>query len=175
VGEGVLISSPDGAEAQPAPDPVEDKKGSRLPKDWSLPDKWRDWALDKHDITEAALAQQAESFRDYWVGKPGQGGRKLDWFATWRNWIRDKFRLRSEAPPAPEAPADLWWKDPAKVAAITPERWREGIAKYANGIWPTDKLGPPPGTVDCVVPKDIVVDLKLEDRYTRSGIAKRPH
>jgi hypothetical protein len=27
-------------------------------------------------------------FVDYWIAKPGQAGTKLDWPATWRNWIR---------------------------------------------------------------------------------------
>jgi hypothetical protein len=30
-----------------------------------------------------------EKFRDYWRAKPGAGGRKLDWDATWRNWCRN--------------------------------------------------------------------------------------
>lgn len=27
-------------------------------------------------------------FRDYWVAKAGPGAAKLDWSATWRNWLR---------------------------------------------------------------------------------------
>lgn len=30
----------------------------------------------------------AEGFRDFWIAKPGAGGCKLDWNATWRNWCR---------------------------------------------------------------------------------------
>ena len=27
-------------------------------------------------------------FADYWAAKAGRDGVKLDWFATWRNWVR---------------------------------------------------------------------------------------
>ena len=27
-------------------------------------------------------------FKDYWAGVAGSKGTKLDWFATWRNWVR---------------------------------------------------------------------------------------
>ncbi|WP_207207357.1 hypothetical protein [Xylanimonas protaetiae] len=28
------------------------------------------------------------AFIDYWRAQPGQKGVKLDWVATWRNWLR---------------------------------------------------------------------------------------
>ena len=63
-----------------------DPKGSRLPADWTLPDEWRTWAAaERPDLDPDKVA---ESFRDFWVGKPGKDGRKSDWYATWRNWIR---------------------------------------------------------------------------------------
>ena len=34
------------------------------------------------------MGREAERFRDYWTGKAGKDGRKADWPATWRNWIR---------------------------------------------------------------------------------------
>ena len=33
-------------------------------------------------------ATVAEKFRDYWIGVPGARGTKLDWPATWRNFVR---------------------------------------------------------------------------------------
>ena len=27
---------------------------------------------------------------DYWRGKAGKDGRKADWLATWRNWVRNE-------------------------------------------------------------------------------------
>jgi hypothetical protein len=77
----------------------------------------------------------------------------------------------------PEQSAErlVWWKDPAKVAEITPERWRQGIAQYANGIWPVDKLGPPPGSRHCVVPADIVAELHLTEKYDTDGLSRGGH
>lgn len=31
-----------------------------------------------------------DSFRDYWAGVAGARGVKLDWSATWRNWVRNQ-------------------------------------------------------------------------------------
>lgn len=66
-----------------------------------------------------------------------------------------------------------WTQDPAKVAAVTPDQWRGSIAKYANGTWPVDKLGYWPGHRNCIVPPQIVRELKLLDKYDEiCGIAK---
>jgi hypothetical protein len=57
---------------------------------------------------------------------------------------------------------------------MTPDRWRKGITEHANGIWPLDKLGPPPGRPDCLVPKDLIAELRLTERYDERGIARQP-
>jgi len=57
-----------------------------LPDDWVLPDEWARWARESHKGVD--VKTEAERFRDYWIAQPGQKGVKLDWFATWRNWIR---------------------------------------------------------------------------------------
>lgn len=93
---------------KPEPDKKEEpngsskKTGSRLPADWHLPDEWAVWAVG-HGMTEAAARREADRFRDYWVSKPGQGGVKLDWQATWRNWIRTAMQAEA-AKPRPTAP-----------------------------------------------------------------------
>lgn len=60
-------------------------RGSRLPEDWVPPS-----GLLPSDfgLTHEAYAAQAEVFRDYWRAVPGAKGRKSDWPATWRNWLR---------------------------------------------------------------------------------------
>lgn len=65
-----------------------------------------------------------------------------------------------------------WWQNPTTVAGITPERWRKAIAQHANGIWPIDKLGPPPGSPDCVVPADVVTELRLTETYDPAGVRR---
>jgi hypothetical protein len=38
------------------------------------------------------LDETIGAFRDYWVAVPGARGRKLDWEATFRNWVRNERR-----------------------------------------------------------------------------------
>ena len=58
-----------------------------MPTDWRLPKSWGDWAIAEGVPDQAARAE-ADRFRDYWLGVSGQKGVKLDWEATWRNWVR---------------------------------------------------------------------------------------
>lgn len=60
-------------------------RGARLALD-DLPDDWRRWA--QHERPDLDVGRTWEVFRDYWVAQPGQKGCKLDWRATWRNWVR---------------------------------------------------------------------------------------
>lgn len=67
----------------PRPDP-----STRLPADWRPSPAGIQFALDE-GFSPDAIQREAERFRDYWHGKPGAAGRKLDWEATWRNWLRN--------------------------------------------------------------------------------------
>jgi hypothetical protein len=60
-------------------------RGTRLPDDWTPP-----LGLNAPDfgLTHEQYAHQVEVFRDYWRAVPGAKGRKTDWPATWRNWLR---------------------------------------------------------------------------------------
>lgn len=54
----------------------------------SLPEEW-----DKFCKTERPDLKPIEvwnQFKDYWASIGGQKGAKLDWFATWRNWVRNQ-------------------------------------------------------------------------------------
>lgn len=65
-------------------------KGSRLSPDW-MPNR-----EDVQAIAEQCpgLDTQAEhrEFVDYWISVAGSRGVKLDWSATWRNWMRKQFK-----------------------------------------------------------------------------------
>ena len=63
-------------------------KGTRLPDDWRLPKSWGEWAVKTEGLPEGDVRREADSFRDYWRGVSGSKGVKLDWQATWRNWVR---------------------------------------------------------------------------------------
>ncbi|MGY0134607.1 helix-turn-helix domain-containing protein [Bordetella bronchiseptica] len=68
-------------------------RGSRLPDTWVLP---RSWGLAAQRLCPGLTAERireiAEEFRDYWVALPGAKACKLDWLATWRNWVRKEAR-----------------------------------------------------------------------------------
>jgi uncharacterized protein YdaU (DUF1376 family) len=60
--------------------------GSRLPADWSMPDEWAEFCkTERPDLIPSEVACR---FADYWHGVAGAKGRKADWLATWRNWVR---------------------------------------------------------------------------------------
>lgn len=42
-------------------------------------------------------ANEYRRFCDYWIAQPGQKGRKSDWTAVYRNWIRKASEQRSRA------------------------------------------------------------------------------
>jgi len=66
---------------------VNNKRGSRLAQDWFLSKSMGDWATKERPDLD--VRQVAEQFKDYWIAQPGQKGVKLDWDATWRNWVRN--------------------------------------------------------------------------------------
>ena len=76
--------------------------GSRLPDDWVIPMEWQEWAeKERPDLQIGSVVCQ---FHDYWVAKPGKDGRKADWQATWRNWVRNQ-RIQARGQLLSAAPA----------------------------------------------------------------------
>ena len=63
------------------------QRGSRLTQDWVLTNPMDEWA--KQERPDLDVRQVVEQFKDYWISQPGQKGVKLDWDATWRNWVRN--------------------------------------------------------------------------------------
>lgn len=63
---------------------------SRLPADWHpSPDDLTFCAKERPDLSPLEVADR---FLDYWISVPGAKGRKIDWSATWRNWVRNENR-----------------------------------------------------------------------------------
>jgi uncharacterized protein YdaU (DUF1376 family) len=61
---------------------------SRLPDNWQPTDAMIEFCkTERPDLKVQAIA---DSFRDYWIAVPGAKGRKADWLATWRNWVRNQ-------------------------------------------------------------------------------------
>lgn len=64
--------------------PERAKRKTRLPDDWFLPKEWGEWALAQ-GMLESEIREEADRFADHWRSN-GEG--KVDWLATWRNWVR---------------------------------------------------------------------------------------
>jgi len=67
-------------------------RGSRLPPDWTPEGDY-----DREEL---------ERFRDYWIAKAGKDGVKLDWQATWRNWLRNSKQWKPTHPIAKPSGGD---------------------------------------------------------------------
>ncbi len=66
-------------------------RGSRLSADWQPSADDFAYAAER-GFDERATHEIADHFADHWRAQPGQKGVKLDWPATWRNWIRRERR-----------------------------------------------------------------------------------
>lgn len=95
----------------PSPSPVlntivvaKAPKATRFQKGFSIPDEWATFCLKERP--ELDIGKTFESFSDYWVSTPGTKGTKLDWFATWRNWVRNQKKVLS---PAKEEKMSNFW------------------------------------------------------------------
>lgn len=109
----VVISNPPTEDSYIKNPPSEGKKGRDLsvapPKGTRIAD---DWEPDEAGIVFAtatlgspqAAWREVEKFRDYWRSVPGPRGVKLDWLATWRNWIRRSAETAAQrAPPVQQS------------------------------------------------------------------------
>jgi len=62
------------------------KRGHRLPGDFTVSAEMVSWARENAPDVDGRTA--TEAFKDHFRSAPGQKGVKLDWTATWRNWMR---------------------------------------------------------------------------------------
>lgn len=69
------------------PPPSAPGRARRLPDDFAVTDEMRAWAAQEHPRTPIDF--ETAKFRDHWKSKAGKDGAKLDWVATWRNWMRN--------------------------------------------------------------------------------------
>lgn len=76
------------------------KRGTRLPKDWTLSPELATWAKsERPELDDRMIKAMGDSFRDFWISKTGRAATKLDWAATWRNWVRNQRLGNQRASP----------------------------------------------------------------------------
>ena len=65
------------------------KRATRIPDRFIVTAEMRSWAAER--VPLVVVDESTERFVNYWRAKAGKDGTKLDWPATWRNWlIRDQ-------------------------------------------------------------------------------------
>ena len=75
------------------------RRGTRLAADWMPPAK--EWERSYRELGGAQRAErELEKFRNHWIAKPGKDGLKLDWDATWRNWVLKADEFLPSKPPS---------------------------------------------------------------------------
>jgi uncharacterized protein YdaU (DUF1376 family) len=108
---------PDQIDRKEEPNGSSKKRGCRLPVSFE-PDLG--WAIDA-GLSASQAQTEASQFRDYWTAKPGKDGTKLDWPATWRQWVRNQLKRRPASrasPPRQPTLADAF----AEVATLSENR-----------------------------------------------------
>lgn len=93
-------------------------RGTRLPAAFVLPDDWLDFAQREKRWHQSEVEAEFQLFIDYWHAQPGTKGVKLDWTATWRNWVR---RSRT--------PSGTWTMPAEGVSALS---WPEQCEQIAR-------------------------------------------
>jgi hypothetical protein len=61
------------------------KRATRIAEDFQVTPEMKLWASTK--APNADLHLETEKFINFWVAKSGKDATKLDWAATWRNWM----------------------------------------------------------------------------------------
>lgn len=86
-----------------APDGSRSDRGTRIPDGFPSAEAI-EWC--RQERPDLAVGDIVAKFRDYWVGVPGARGRKCDWPATWRNFVRSERNGPYAAPR--DTAADRW-------------------------------------------------------------------
>lgn len=84
------------------------RKGTRLPEPFMLTAEMKAYANEKRPGLN--VIEETEKFVNYYRAKTGRDAAKLDWIATWRNWI-----LNAIDRPGQKAGGDAGSEKPAWV------------------------------------------------------------
>lgn len=95
----------------------------------TLPDDWR--AFCQQERSDLDPERTFAKFSDYWKAKPGKQGTKLDWLATWRNWVREERAANGNN-----------GKEKFNVHAYTRSELAKSLAPEGVGAGPAQKVLP---------------------------------
>lgn len=81
-----------------------DTRGTRLPENFLVTDEHREFAREQGLPNPD---DEIGEFKDYWRAKPGRDGIKIDWNATFRNWLRRAPKYQPNRTRQPKSGRDL--------------------------------------------------------------------
>lgn len=124
-------------------------RGTRIDPDWR-PSEADRLVAKQEGFSESEIDREALRFRDYWKGRAGSGGVKLDWAATWRNWVRTSAEKlgKTPKPSGPETPCSGFYAkaDSEQLAAWDAHGVKlrgKGMPRDRNGGWRVNAEWPP--------------------------------
>lgn len=114
----VCEENPDGTQAKAESETETDtplrgvarKRATRIPDPFLVTGEMRSWAAENTPAVDVNAS--TAKFVDYWRGKAGKDATKLDWLATWRNWMRndqDRAQPRAAVPAGPRPSISDEW------------------------------------------------------------------
>jgi len=68
------------------------ERATRIPEPFEVSQAMRIWA--NTEVPGLDIDRSTAKFVDFWRAKSGKDATKLDWPATWRNWLRRDFEQR---------------------------------------------------------------------------------
>lgn len=82
------------------------RRGQRLPADWEPDEALKRWTRAEVADTSVLPGRELIRFRNYWAAKSGRDAAKLDWSATWQNWIMKAVEQAGGLPPSQAGPSE---------------------------------------------------------------------
>lgn len=115
----------------PSESSIRRKRATRIPDDFTVTPAMAEWARENVPglIRDGRAKRETDKFVNYWRSKSGSGATKLDWTATWRNWMltadeRADPRIRG-TPPAATSTTDQRVAQAQALKATLASRTRE--------------------------------------------------
>jgi len=86
--EGFPIKEATSSEASLVKGRASRPRATRVPDDFTPSEEMKKWFVEGGYASLFNGPNEHEKFMDYWRSVPGIRGQKVDWPATWRNWMR---------------------------------------------------------------------------------------
>lgn len=75
----------DGGASAAGEDKSKTRRGTRIPADFGITPEMGEWGRERCPNVNGRV--ETEKFVNYWTSKSGKDACKLDWLATWKNWM----------------------------------------------------------------------------------------